>query len=92
MNRHGYRMQGAIKGPGSVEEGVEFLRQYDIVIHPSCTHVIDEFTHYSFKIDPHTGEITNVLADKKNHTIDGVRYATENVRRATTTTRQELRF
>lgn len=91
MQRHGFNVQAAIKGPGSVEEGIEFLRQYDIVIHPSCTHTIDEFTHYSFKIDPHTGEITNVLGEKKNHLIDACRYATENVRRAIQTHRQELR-
>jgi phage terminase large subunit len=93
MQRHGYsRMQAAIKGPGSIEEGVEFLKQYDIVIHPDCVHVAQEFEHYSFKIDPHTDEITNVLGEKKNHTIDSARYAVENVRRAATTTSQEMRF
>jgi len=91
MKRHGYpRMQAALKGPGSIEEGVSFLKQYKIVIHPDCKHVAQEFEHYSFKIDPHTDEITNVLEDKKNHMIDSARYAVENVRRARTTTRQEL--
>jgi phage terminase large subunit len=91
MQRNGYsRMQAALKGPGSIEEGVEFLKQYDIVIHPDCKHVAQEFEHYSFKIDPHTDEITNVLDDKKNHTIDSARYAVENVRRANTMTRREL--
>lgn len=91
MQRNGYaRMQAALKGPGSIEEGVEFLKQYDIVIHPDCVHVAQEFEHYSFKIDPHTDEITNVLSETKNHTIDSARYAVENVRRANTTTRREL--
>lgn len=91
MQRHGFaHVQSAIKGPGSVEEGIEFLKQYDIVIHPDCKHVADEFEHYSFKIDPHTNAITSVLEDKKNHTIDSVRYAVENVRRATTTVRKEI--
>lgn len=93
MQRHGYsRMQGALKGAGSIEEGIEFLRQYDIVIHPDCVHTAQEFANYSFKIDPHTDEITNVLDDKKNHTIDSARYAVENVRRAMTVTREELRI
>lgn len=93
MLNHGYpRFQSAIKGPGSIEEGVEFLRQYDIVIHPDCVHVAQEFEHYSFVIDPHTDEITNVLSDKKNHTIDSARYAVENVRRAKTASREELRL
>lgn len=93
LQRHGYASaQSAIKGTGSVEEGVEFLKQYDIVIHPSCKHVADEFEHYSFKIDPHTGDITNVLEDKKNHTIDSCRYAIENVRRAHSSKKWELRI
>lgn len=83
MRTHGFpRMRAAVKGAGSVAEGVEWLQSYDIVVHPRCQHVIDEFTLYSFKVDPHTLEITNVLSDKKNHTIDSVRYALEGVRRA----------
>lgn len=83
MQKHGYtQMQSAIKGPGSIEEGVEFLKAHDIIIHPDCVHTAQEFEHYSFKIDPHTDEITNALEDKKNHTIDSARYAVENVRRA----------
>ena len=71
---------------------MEFLKQYDIVIHPDCKHVADEFEHYSFKIDPKTDEVTNVLEDKKNHTIDSVRYAVENVRRAHSSKKWELRI
>ncbi len=92
MKRHGFNVQPAIKGPGSIEEGVTFLQQYDVVIHPSCTHTADEFEHFSFKIDPHTDLVTNVLGEKKNHVIDSSRYATENVRRARTFQRQELRI
>lgn len=91
MQRNGFpRMVPAIKGPGSVEDGIEFLKSYDIVIHPDCRHTIDEFTLFSYKVDKKTGEITNVLDEKKNHTIDSARYAVESVRRAITTTRQEL--
>lgn len=86
MQTHGFpRMRAAVKGPGSVAEGVEWLQSYDIVVHPRCRHVIDELTLYSFEVDKHTLEITNKLADKKNHTIDSIRYALENVRRSTTT-------
>lgn len=92
MQRNGFpQMRPAIKGAGSVEDGIEFLKSYDIKIHPSCKHVADEFARYSYKIDPHTNEITSVLADKENHTIDSVRYALENVRRAISVQRSELR-
>jgi phage terminase large subunit len=53
MQRNGYpRMEPARKGPGSVKEGVEFLKSYDIVVHPRCKHTIDELTNYSYKKHP----------------------------------------
>ncbi len=78
----GFNVVGAKKGAGSVEDGIEFLKSYDIVIHPRCVHTKDEMTHFSYKIDRLTGEVTSVLADKKNHVIDSLRYGLENVRRA----------
>jgi phage terminase large subunit len=84
MRRHGYpRVEPAVKGPNSVQEGLEFLNSYDTVINPRCTHVIDEFTHYSFKRHPLTQEVMPVLEDKKNHTIDSARYLAEKLRKAT---------
>lgn len=82
--RHGFRAQPAIKGPGSVEEGVNFLQSYDIVIHPRCVHSYDEFTTYSYQVD-NTVEPPRVLpklVDKKNHVIDSDRYALEGKRKA----------
>src|SRR5262249_53093387 len=75
-------IRASVKGPGSVEEGVEFLKGFDIIVHPRCRHVIDELTLYSYEVDTHTGEILPKLADKKNHTIDALRYAVETIRRA----------
>lgn len=81
MRRQGFIITSALKGPGSVEDGIEFLRSFDIVVHPRCKHVAGELASYSFKIDPHTEEIIPVLEDKNNHTIDALRYALEELRR-----------
>lgn len=82
MQRNGFpSISPAVKGPGSVEEGVEFLKGYDIVVHPRCRHVADELSMYSYEIDKQTNEVLPKLADKKNHTIDSLRYAVEGVRR-----------
>ena len=82
MQRHGFpRIKPAMKGKGSVEDGIEFLKSYDIVIHPRCKHTIDEFSLYSYKVDKLTDEVLPVLEDKKNHVIDSVRYAVEGLRR-----------
>lgn len=72
----------AIKGKRSLEEGVEFLKSYDLVIHPRCERLIAELTLYSYKVDTLTGQVTAVLEDKDNHMIDALRYAVEGARRA----------
>jgi phage terminase large subunit len=83
MQKHGYpKINRAIKGAGSVEDGIEFLKTYDIVVHPRCKHVIDELTLYSYEVDPLTGQVLPKLADKNNHTIDALRYACEGARKA----------
>lgn len=85
MQHHGYpKMEAAQKGKDSVKEGVIFLQGYDIIVHPSCTHTIDELTMYSYKVDPLTEQITPILEDKKNHVIDSLRYAVEKLRKPTT--------
>ncbi len=81
MKRAGFDVRKSIKGAGSVEDGVEFMRSHDIVVHPSCRHVEDELLLYSYKIDPLTDAVLPVLADRNNHTIDACRYAVESARR-----------
>lgn len=83
MRKRGFNIKGAVKGANSVEEGVEFMKSFDIVAHPRCVHVIDELQTYSYKIDPLTDNVLPILADRKNHTIDSCRYALEGVRRKT---------
>lgn len=83
MRRHGFpKIMGAIKGPKSLQEGIEWLKSYEIIVHPRCKHAIDELTLYSYKTDPLTGQVLPVLQDTKNHVIDALRYACEGVRRA----------
>lgn len=81
MQRHGFpKVLPALKGARSVEEGVEFLKSFDIVVHPRCVHAIDELRRYSYKTDD-LGKPISVLEDKNNHVIDALRYANEAARR-----------
>ena len=83
MKKNGFpQIRPAIKGTKSLEEGVEFLKSFDIVVHPRCKHLIDELTLYSYKEDPLTGAVLPILNDKDNHVIDALRYACEGARRA----------
>lgn len=80
--RHGMsKMTAAKKGQGSVEDGIEFLKGYSIVVHDDCRHTADELTYYSWKVDPkNPALVLPVLVDKKNHVIDAARYALEQLR------------
>jgi phage terminase large subunit len=83
MRKHGFpKILPAIKGARSLEEGVEFLKSFNIVVHPRCQHLIDELTMYGYKTDPLTDRVIPQLEDKNNHVIDALRYACEGARRA----------
>jgi phage terminase large subunit len=77
LARHGFpQIVGVEKWAGSVEDGIAHLRQYEqIVIHPRCTHAEFEARHYSYKLDPRTGDVLPVIIDLHNHIWDAVRYA-----------------
>jgi len=79
IRRHGIpRIEGAKKGPGSVEDGIAHLRSYEqIVVHPRCIHTRDECKLWSYKIDPQSGDVLPIVVDKHNHLMDALRYALE---------------
>lgn len=80
MRRRGFRIIGARKGKGSVEDGVAHLRGYErIVIHPRCVHTAEEARLWSWKVDRLSGDILPVLVDAHNHCWDAIRYALEPV-------------
>ncbi len=89
LQRHGFgKIMPAVKGKGSVEEGIEFLKSYQIIIHPRCTNTIRELRNYSYKVDKNLVDeqgrprVLPVLEDKNNHVIDALRMSCESARRA----------
>lgn len=90
MAARGFYIEPAKKGAGSIEDGLEFLQNFNIVVHPRCKHTIDELSFYSYKQDPKTLAILPVLMDKKNHVIDALRYAVEGVATSEVRLFQEL--
>lgn len=83
LKRHGLpKIVGAVKGKGSVEDGIAHMKSYrEIVIHPRCGPVIEEHKLYSFKVDRQSEEVTDIIIDEHNHYIDAGRYALEPVMR-----------
>lgn len=70
-----YRIYPAVKGQGSVLQGIQKLQQYDITVDPSCEHVITELQNYAWKKDRQTNEYVNEPIDEFNHCIDALRYS-----------------
>lgn len=83
LRRHGMpNISGAEKWPGSVEDGVSYLKSFrHIFIHPRCKVVAQEFRLYSYKVDKLLLDVNGnpavlpVILDKFNHMCDSIRYA-----------------
>lgn len=70
------RIQASVKGKGSINAGIDFMKQFKIYIHPSCERTIEEFDTYVYKQDKE-GNWLNEPEDKNNHVIDAIRYSLE---------------
>ena len=71
----GLPIEGAEKGPDSIRVGISSLKRYHINITRHSTNLRKEFNSYKWKVDPKTGQPTNVPIDKFNHGMDALRYA-----------------
>lgn len=71
------RIKPARKGPDSIMNGIQFLQQFEIIVHPSCIHTIDELENYAFRKDRATGKYINKPEDNNNHILDALRYSLE---------------
>src|SRR5690606_39840115 len=74
--RLGLRIKGAAKGRDSVMHGIQFIQNYRIIIHPRCTHFIEEINNYTFDKD-REGNTLNKPIDEFNHLMDALRYGME---------------
>lgn len=70
------RITPSVKGAGSINAGIDFMKQFKIYIHPSCVKTIEEFDTYIYKQDK-DGKWLNEPVDANNHIIDAIRYALE---------------
>lgn len=75
LRRHGLpRIVPVEKGQGSVETGVKWLKNHEIIVHPDCINFQEELKRYRLKTNK-AGDALDEIVDKDNHLIDQVRYA-----------------
>ena len=71
------RIKPARKGRDSINNGIDYLQDYQIIIHPRCVNFLTEIGNYSWDKDVKTGKTLNKPIDDFNHLMDAMRYAAE---------------
>lgn len=69
----------ARKGKDSINNGIDFIQDYHIIVHPRCVNFITEISNYTWDTDPKTGKKLNRPIDDFNHLMDAMRYAVESI-------------
>ena len=72
----GLRVSGAKKGKDSVLNGVQWIQDFEIIIHPRCENFIYEISNYTWMKDKF-GKKINTPVDDFNHLMDALRYGIE---------------
>lgn len=70
------RICGAKKGKDSVNNGIQWIQDLEIIIHPRCVNFLLEIGTYQWKKDKFDKKL-NEPEDDNNHLMDAMRYALE---------------
>lgn len=67
----------ARKGKDSINNGIDYIQDFHLIIHPRCVNFITEISNYTWDTDTKTGKKLNKPIDDFNHLMDAMRYALE---------------
>jgi phage terminase large subunit len=73
LNRLGWNIRSAKKGPDSVKNSIDILRRYKINVTRRSVNLRRELGRYKWKVD-RSGKPMNEPVDSFNHLIDALRY------------------
>lgn len=73
---YGLRIKGAVKGKDSIMNGIQFIQDFEIIIHPRCVNFLTEISNYTWDKDKF-GNKLNKPIDEFNHLMDAMRYGIE---------------
>jgi len=79
---HGIPIVPAVKGRGSVNQGIQFIQDQKIMVTKRSTNIIKEYRRYLWEVD-RNGESSNVPIDLYNHAMDAIRYGLTGYRERT---------
>lgn len=69
-------IKAARKGKDSIINGIDYLQDFKIIVHPICVNFLLEIQNYAWQTDKN-GKQINKPIDDFNHLMDAMRYATE---------------
>lgn len=70
----GIKAEGCLKGKDSVKNGIMFLQDHLIIVHPKCQNMIISLENFSYVKSKMTGEWTEELDHTYSHAVDALRY------------------
>ena len=70
------RITGAKKGKDSISNGIQWIQDLEIIVHPRCVNFLTEISNYTWDTDKF-GNKLNKPIDDFNHLMDAMRYALE---------------
>ena len=70
------RITAAVKGKDSINNGIQFIQDFEIIIHPRCVNFLTEISNYTWDEDKFGNKINKPI-DDFNHLMDAMRYAIE---------------
>ena len=70
------RVKAAKKGPDSIRAGIDFLQDFEMIIHPRCCNFLTEISQYAWAKDKF-GKLKGTPVDEYNHLMDALRYGCE---------------
>ena len=70
-------IKAARKGKDSVNNGIDYLQDFLMIIHPRCVNFLTEIGNYAWDKDNKTGKVLNKPMDGFNHLMDAMRYGAE---------------
>lgn len=76
LKGYGLRIKGAEKGKDSIQNGIQWIQDLEIIIHPRCVNFLTEISNYTWDVDKF-GTKLNKPIDDFNHLMDAMRYALE---------------
>lgn len=72
----GLRVSPAAKGKDSIQNGIQWIQDLEIIIHPRCVNFLTEISNYTWDTDKF-GARLNTPIDDFNHIMDAMRYGLE---------------